>query len=264
MEHSTNPTRPLKVTFLGTGTSQGVPVIGCHCAVCTSPDKRNNRLRSSVLLELGDNTLIIDTGPDFRYQMLREKVSKLDAILLTHAHKDHIAGLDDVRAFNRMQARPMDIYGDSRVHEALRREFYYAFQPSPYPGIPQLHLHLLDGQPMSLFGYHIQPIEVMHHLLPVYGFRIDDFAYITDAKTISQPEKNKLKNLDVLVVNALQLKPHISHFTLEEAVAFSLEIGAKRTYFTHISHFLGLHETVEESLPEGIFLAYDGLILTCQ
>lgn len=263
MEHTTDATSPLKITFLGTGTSQGVPVIGCSCEVCTSSDPRNNRLRSSVLLTKGDFQCIIDTGPDFRYQMLREKVQRLDAILLTHAHKDHIAGLDDVRAFNRMQAKAMDIYGDSRVHEALKREFYYAFQPSPYPGIPQLQLHLLDGSPFALGPLAIQPLEVMHHLLPVYGFRVGNFAYITDAKTVAAPEKAKLKNLDILVVNALQIKPHISHFTLEEAIAFAEEIGAKETYFTHISHFLGLHHDIDAKLPPHIHLAYDGLKLIC-
>jgi phosphoribosyl 1,2-cyclic phosphate phosphodiesterase len=263
MEHTTDATSPLTITFLGTGTSQGVPVIGCQCAICISTDARNKRLRSSVLLTKGDQKVIIDTGPDFRYQMLREKVNRLDAILLTHAHKDHIAGLDDVRAFNRMQAKPMDIYGDNRVHEAIKREFYYAFQPSPYPGIPQLQLHLLDGTPFELGHLSIQPIEVMHHLLPVYGFRIGDFAYITDAKTISTSEKAKLKGLSILVINALQIKPHISHFTLEEAIEMAKELGAKNTYFTHISHFLGLHEEVQAILPPTIHLAFDGLTLSC-
>ncbi|WP_090629190.1 MBL fold metallo-hydrolase [Parapedobacter indicus] len=249
------------IKFLGTGTSQGIPVIACNCEVCRSSDARDKRLRSSVLLQLADKNMVIDTGPDFRYQMLREQVDHLDAILFTHSHKDHIAGLDDVRAFNRQQGGAIDIYGAREVHEALRREFYYAFTAKKYPGIPQLELHEITLSPFFLFGVKIIPIEVMHYMMPVLGFRLGDFTYITDAKTVSEAEIKKIVGTKILVVNALQQEPHISHFTLDEAIAFAQRVGAAQTYFTHISHKLGLHKEVERKLPKGISLAYDGLVL---
>ncbi len=249
------------IKFLGTGTSQGIPVIACDCEVCRSPDARDKRLRSSVLLQLADKNIVIDTGPDFRYQMLREQVDHLDAILFTHSHKDHIAGLDDVRAFNRQQGGAIDIYGAREVHDALRREFYYAFTEKKYPGVPQLELHEITLSPFCLFGIEVIPVEVMHYMMPVLGFRVGDFTYITDAKTVSEAEIEKISGTKVLVVNALQQAPHISHFTLDEAIAFAQRIGASQTYFTHISHKLGLHEEVERELPKGISLAYDGLVL---
>ncbi|WP_353184948.1 MBL fold metallo-hydrolase [Parapedobacter lycopersici] len=252
----------MTVKFLGTGTSQGVPVIACDCRVCTSPDPKDKRLRSSILVELNNRNIVIDTGPDFRYQMLREQVTRLDAILFTHSHKDHVAGLDDVRAFNRQKGGAIDIYGTTEVHEALEREFYYAFSAKKYPGVPQLELHQITTAPFPLFGAMIQPIEVMHYMMPVLGFRIGDFTYITDAKTVAEPEAEKIKGTKILVVNALQRDPHISHFTLDEAVAFAQQVGAEQTYFTHISHRLGRHEEVQRELPSGISLAYDGLILT--
>lgn len=252
----------MTIKFLGTGTSQGVPVIACDCEVCRSSDIRDKRLRSSVLLQLGDKNIVIDTGPDFRYQMLREHVDHLDAILFTHSHKDHIAGLDDVRAFNRQQGSAIDIYAASEVHEALKREFYYAFTAKKYPGVPQLELHEITPSPFLLFGVQIVPIEVMHYMMPVLGFRVGDFTYITDAKTVSESEIEKITGTKILVVNALQLDPHISHFTLDEAIAFAQRIGASQTYFTHISHRLGRHEDVQRKLPKGISLAYDGLLLT--
>jgi len=212
-------------------------------------------------LQLADKNIVIDTGPDFRYQMLREQVDHLDAILFTHSHKDHIAGLDDVRAFNRQQGRAIDIYGAHEVHEALRREFYYAFTAKKYPGIPQLELHEITLSPFFLFGVEIIPIEVMHYMMPVLGFRVGDFTYITDAKTVSDTEIKKIVGTKILVVNALQQEPHISHFTLDEAIAFAQRVGAAQTYFTHISHKLGLHEEVEQKLPPGISLAYDGLVV---
>lgn len=248
------------IKFLGTGTSQGVPVIACDCEVCRSLDRRDKRLRSSVLIQLADKHIVIDTGPDFRYQMLREGVRHLDAILITHAHKDHIAGLDDVRAFNRQQGA-IDIYGTPAVHEALKREFYYAFAAQKYPGVPQLALHEINLTPFSLVGVEVIPIEVMHYRMPVLGFRLGGFTYITDAKTVDDEQIEKITGTDILVVNALQRAPHISHFTLDEAIAFAKRVGAAQTYFTHISHNLGRHEEVEKLLPPGISLAYDGLRL---
>ena len=248
------------VTFLGTGTSQGVPVIACGCEVCTSADSRDKRLRSSIMLQ-GDKTVVIDSGPDFRYQMLREKVQHLDAIVFTHEHKDHVAGTDDVRAFNYKQNQAMDMYADERVQIALKREFPYVFAEYQYPGIPKFNLHTITNEPFNIGDFTFIPIEVMHYKLAVKGYRINDFTYITDAKTISEAEKEKIKGSKILVINALQKETHISHFTLAEAIAFSNEIGAEKTYFTHISHRLGRHEDVSKELPLGIELAYDGLKL---
>lgn len=249
----------MKITFLGTGTSQGVPIIGCDCEVCTSADFHDKRLRTSVLLQENDKNIVIDTGPDFRYQMLRANVKTLDAVLLTHEHKDHIAGLDDVRAFNYRQKRAMDIYANKRVQEALKREFYYAFSEKKYPGIPLLTLHDINNEPFSVCGIDFIPIEVMHYKLPVLGFRTGGFTYITDAKTIAASEIEKIKGTKILVINALQKGSHISHLTLEEAIQLAGEIRAEKTYLTHISHNLGLYEKVSRELPEGIYLAYDGL-----
>lgn len=251
----------MKITFLGTGTSQGVPVIACRCEVCTSDDWKNNRLRSSVLIEINDKVMVIDSGPDFRYQMLREEVHQLDAILFTHEHKDHVAGLDDVRAFNFKHDREIDVYAEERVQKALKNEFSYIFSGINYPGIPRVVLHDIPNEPLEVQGIEVLPIRVMHYKLPVFGFRIGDFTYITDAKTISEEEKEKIKGSKILVLNALRKEDHISHFTLSEAIALAQEIGAEHTYFTHISHQLGLHDVVEETLPEGIHLAYDGLSL---
>lgn len=253
----------MTVTFLGTGTSQGVPVIACGCEVCTSADKHDNRLRSSILIESDDKTVAIDSGPDFRYQMLRANVQHLDAIVYTHEHKDHVAGMDDIRAFNFKQQAPMDIYADPRVQAALMREFPYIFDEfNRYPGIPQVNMHPIGLAPFDIGSIHFIPIEVLHYKLPVLGFRINDFTYITDAKTVSETEKEKIKGSKILVINALQKQTHISHFTLDEAIAFAQEIGAEKTYFTHISHRLGKHEAIAAELPAGIELAYDGLQLS--
>nr|MBC7612608.1 MBL fold metallo-hydrolase [Pseudopedobacter sp.] len=249
----------MKVTFLGTGTSQGVPVIACKCEVCTSQNPKDKRLRSSILIESDKKTIVIDTGPDFRYQMLREDVQKLDAVVFTHSHKDHIAGLDDVRAFNYKQQSAMDVYANLQVQEALKREFYYIFSDFKYPGIPLLNLHYIGLDPFSIGDIDLMPIEVLHYKLPVLGFRIKDFTYITDAKTVSDKEKDKIKGSKILVLNALQKEKHISHFTLTEAIDFAQEIGAEHTYFTHISHKLGKHDDTSKELPNGIHLAYDGL-----
>ncbi|WP_443938691.1 MBL fold metallo-hydrolase [Pedobacter sp. MW01-1-1] len=253
----------MRVTFLGTGTSQGVPVIACPCEVCKSLDKRDKRLRTSILVELGDKTLVVDSGPDFRYQLLRENVQDLDAVLFTHEHKDHIAGLDDIRPFNYLLKKVIDVYAVERVQAALKREFYYIFADTKYYGLPQIALHTFtNGEDFTVGETQITPIEVMHHLLPVTGYRFGNFTYITDAKTISEESFEKIKGTKVLVINALQRVPHISHFTLDEAIAFAEKVGAETTYLTHISHNLGMHEAVEKELPAGIFLAYDGLKIT--
>jgi phosphoribosyl 1,2-cyclic phosphate phosphodiesterase len=249
------------ITFLGTGTSQGVPVIACNCEVCTSADTRDNRLRTSILIEGEGKVIAIDSGPDFRYQMLRAKVQRLDAIVFTHEHKDHIAGLDDIRAFNYRQNGPVDVYADERVQTALKREFYYIFEEFKYPGIPQLNLHTIGLEPFNIGNVHFIPIEVMHYKLPVLGFRINDFTYITDAKTVSETERQKIKGSKILVINALQMQNHISHFTFDEAIAFAEEMGAEKTYLTHISHRLGKHEDILKLLPPNIEPAYDGLKL---
>lgn len=252
----------MTITFLGTGTSQGVPVIACNCEVCTSADPKDKRLRSSILIETGSKVIVIDSGPDFRYQMLRENVQHLDAIIFTHEHKDHIAGLDDVRAFNYKQKGPIDVYADTRVQLALQREFEYIFADFKYPGVPEVNMHTIGLDPFTIDGTNFIPIEVMHYRLPVLGFRINDFTYITDAKTISEKEKEKIRGTKILVVNALQKQRHISHLTLDEAITFAKEIGAEKTCFTHISHRLGKHVDIAMELPAGIELAYDRLKLT--
>jgi phosphoribosyl 1,2-cyclic phosphate phosphodiesterase len=251
----------LTVTFLGTGTSQGVPVIACDCDVCTSADPRDKRLRSSVMIENDGKVIVIDSGPDFRCQMLRENVQRLDAIVFTHEHKDHIAGLDDIRAFNYKQQAPIDVYATKRVQEALKHEFHYIFADFKYPGIPQVTFHTIGDDPFFIGDLKFIPIEVMHYMLPVLGFRINDFTYITDAKTVAEKEVEKIKGSKILVINALQKQNHISHFTFDEAIAFARMIGAEKTYFTHISHRLGKHADISKMLPAGIELAYDGLKL---
>lgn len=247
-------------TILGSGTSQGIPVIACECHVCTSGKVEDNRLRCSVLLEIGGKNYVIDAGPDFRQQMLKFRVKSLEAVLFTHEHKDHVAGLDDVRAFNFIENRDMDIYCTKAVEEALRREYHYAFHEDKYPGIPQLNIIPIENKPFELSGkIPVMPIEVMHYFMPVLGFRFGDFAYITDAKTVETVEIEKLKGVKVLVVNALRKEPHISHFNLEEALAFIEQVKPERAYLTHISHLFGTHEEIENELPEHVFAAYDGL-----
>lgn len=250
---------PLKITFLGTGTSQGIPVICCNCEVCRSEDARDKRLRVSVLIETADRTIVIDSGPDFRYQMLRAGVKDLDAIIYTHEHKDHIAGLDDIRPFNYLLQKNIDIYATPRVQDALKREFSYIFTEHFYPGLPQIDMHTVIDEPFLIGQTEIIPLPVMHYKLPILGYRIGDFSYITDAKTISAETREKVKGTKVLVINALQKEPHISHFTLDEALEFAAEIGAETTYLTHVSHNLGKHADISSELPAGIQLAYDGL-----
>jgi len=247
------------ITFLGTGTSQGVPFIGCKCNVCTSTDARDKRLRASIWVKTENTSIVIDTGPDFRYQMLRAEVPTLDAVVFTHGHKDHVAGLDDVRAFNYWQNSGIDVYADKYTEEVLRREFQYVFNGIQYPGIPVLDIIPITGEPFTIGDVTLQPIQVMHYKLPVYGFRIGNFGYITDANYIAPEEIEKLKGTEILVLNALRHEPHVSHFTLSEAMDLAKEIGAARTYFTHASHQLGLHAALEADLPEGMFMAYDGL-----
>lgn len=249
----------IKITFLGTGTSQGIPVIACDCDVCVSKDPRDNRLRSSVLLSVGDKNIVIDTGPDFRQQMLRANVQHLEAVIYTHSHKDHVAGMDDVRAFNFKQKQDMEIYCTRAVEEALKREFSYVFGGNPYPGIPKVNINLIDNQLFEVNGISFLPIEVMHYKMPVFGYRLGDFAYITDAKTVAPAEKAKLKGTKILVVNALRISEHISHFNLEEALAFIDEIQPEQAYLTHISHLLGKHADVEVTLPKHVRIAHDGM-----
>ncbi|MGN6603598.1 MAG: MBL fold metallo-hydrolase [Ginsengibacter sp.] len=251
----------LRVTFLGTGTSGGVPMIACDCAVCTSEDAKDNRLRRSILVESKTTTLIVDTTPDFRTQMLREKVKKLDAVIFTHPHKDHIAGLDDIKAFNFFQHKAVAVYANKMTEESLRREFYYIFAENKYPGIPHIHLHTITDKIFVVGDIPVQPVLVYHLNMPVLAFRFGDFAYITDANRIDDEEKEKLKGIKTLVVNALRKTSHISHFNLEEAVNLAKELQVSEAYFTHISHQLGLHEDVEKDLPDHIHLAYDGLQL---
>ena len=250
------------VTFLGTGTSQGVPVIGCPCPVCQSLDFRNKRFRASIHLEVLGQSIVIDTGPDFRMQMLREGIKKLDAVLFTHEHKDHTAGLDDIRPFNYYQQADIPIFGRLAVLEQLQREYAYIFNEKRYPGVPQVDCVEIDHNPFQIKGVDITPIPVLHYKLPVLGFRIGNFSYITDANHIPEESFALLEGTEILVLNALQKEAHISHFTLDQAIEQALRIGAKKTYFTHISHRLGLHHEVEKELPEGMFLAYDGLKLS--
>jgi phosphoribosyl 1,2-cyclic phosphate phosphodiesterase len=248
-----------KVSFLGTGTSTGIPMIGCTCAVCTSTNSKDKRLRSSVLIQSNTTAIIIDTTPDFRYQMLRTNTTHLDAVLYTHPHKDHMAGLDDIRALNFLTKKPMDIYANSLTEEAVRRDFYYAFADTKYPGVPELNLITIDETAFLIGDLPIQPILVYHHKMPVYGFRIGDFTYITDANRIDAEQMDLIRGSRVLVLNALRKEDHISHFTLQQAVDISIELEVPEVYFTHISHQLGKHEDINLELPPHIKLAYDRL-----
>lgn len=251
----------MKVTFLGTGTSQGVPVIGCDCEICQSMDYRDKRLRSSVHIEVDNHSIVIDTGPDFRQQMLRERTEKLDFVLFTHSHKDHTAGLDDVRAFNFKQNMDMPLYGNAQVLEQLKTEYYYAFLEKKYPGTPQLQLNTITEDSFEVNGLKITPLPVTHLHMPVLGFRIKDFSYITDANFIPDSTFERLEGTKVLVLNALQKESHISHFNLEEAIAIAKQVGAEKTYFTHLSHKMGLHAEVSKGLPSSIEIGYDGLVI---
>ncbi|HOY94551.1 MAG TPA: MBL fold metallo-hydrolase [Catalimonadaceae bacterium] len=251
----------MKITFLGTGTSQGIPLIACSCYVCQSLDYRDKRLRTSVMVEDGPHTFVVDAGPDFRLQMLRNNVRKLDGLLITHEHKDHVAGLDDVRAFNYIQNKSMPVFGLPRVLDHIRIEFAYAFAEKKYPGVPQIELIDIGHDPFSSQGFNIIPIPVMHAKLPILGFRFGDFAYITDCNYLSPESMELIRGSKVLVLNALQKTHHISHYTLEEAIAVANVLEVPQVYFTHISHRMGLHKEVEKELPSHIRLANDGLII---
>lgn len=252
----------ITITFLGTGTSQGVPVIACDCAVCHSQDPKDQRLRTSILISTNKQNIVIDTGPDFRQQMLRENVQRLDAVVFTHEHKDHVAGMDDIRAFNFKQKEDMNVFATDRVQEAIKREFPYIFSENKYPGVPLVRLNTISNQPFDINGIEFTPIDVMHYKMPVYGFRIKDFSYITDCNYIPPKEKDKIRGTKVLVIDALRKEKHISHFNLEEAIALIKEMEVEQAYLIHISHLFGKYADEMPNLPDGIELAYDGLKLT--
>jgi len=249
----------MKISFLGTGTSQGIPVIGCDCAVCKSSDSRDKRLRSSIMVEIAGKTIVIDTGPDFRQQMLSNKVENITAVLFTHEHKDHVAGLDDIRPFNFKHNKPIEVYAEDRVQKALRREFAYIFAENKYPGIPRINMNMIENKEFIVEGVKVLPVRAFHHKLPIFGFRINDFAYLTDVKSVPEEEKKKLKDLKVFVITCLRKEEHISHMNLEETLEFIEEIKPQKTYLNHLSHRFGLHSEEEIKLPPGIFIGYDGL-----
>jgi len=251
----------VQLEFLGTGTSQGVPVLGCTCAVCTSNNVCDNRLRSSVLISTNNTKILIDTGPDFRYQMLRSNNVDIDAVLYTHEHIDHVAGMDDVRAINFLQKKNLPLYGSADVEESLKRIFHYAFAKHLYPGAPRVNFNLIENKPFQIAGTEVIPILVKHGKMPVFGFRFGDLTYITDAKQISNKELDKVRGSKILIINALRISEHHSHFNLEQALEVMKKINPEQGYFTHISHLLGKHSEVEKQLPSHIHLAYDGLIL---
>ena len=253
---------PLTITFLGTGTSSGVPMVACDCRVCISDDKKDKRLRSSILVQSATTSFVVDTTPDFRYQMLREQVKKLDAVLYTHPHKDHIAGLDDVKAFTFNSGNPMEVYANELTQESLKREFYYIFTDKKYPGIPQINLNTIDLTPFSIGDIPVIPILVWHLHMPVFGFRFGNFTYITDANRMEESEKEKIKGSEILILNALRHKKHLSHFTLKEATDLVQELQISQAYFTHVSHQLGRHQEINGELPNAIELAYDGMQLS--
>ncbi len=251
----------MKVTVLGTGTSQGIPVVACDCEVCKSDDKLDKRLRTSVMIETPSVNILIDAGPDLRYQMLRERIKRLDAILITHDHKDHIGGIDDIRAFNWVLKKPMDIYARKNVMHAIKREVFYAFAKDKYPGVPEINLHYIENKPFKINGVEIFTIDALHHKLPVFGFRIGEFSYLTDANKISPKELDKMRGSKYVIINALRKEKHISHFNLQEAVDILLDLKPEHGYITHISHQMGCHKDIQKELPENISLAYDGLKL---
>ena len=253
----------VQITFLGTGTSSGVPMVACQCSVCQSLDAKDKRLRSSILVQSETTTIVVDATPDFRQQMLKEKIMGIDAILITHPHKDHIGGLDDTKAFQYFQQRPTLIFGSKSSLDGVKKELPYAFDGTNYPGIPSFDLHEIDDAPFIVGDIPIVPISVLHYKMPVHGFRFGDFTYITDANSISEAEKEKIKGSDMIVINALRKQKHISHFSLQEAIDLAKETEAKQAFFTHISHQLGKHKDINNELPENMQLAYDGLRLSC-
>ncbi len=250
-----------QLTFLGTGTSQGVPMIGCGCEVCKSTDPRDKRLRASVLVKHEGLRILVDAGPDFRYQMLRAGVSSLDAILLTHNHKDHTGGLDDIRAFNYLEKKATQIYCEKYVEESLRKEYSYAFEEIRYPGAPEWDVHIIDDKPFTVNGVEIIPIRGRHFKLPVLGYRFGNIAYCTDMNHIPDEEYEKLQNLDHFIINCVRRGRHISHYSLEQAIEVAQKVGAKHSWLTHLSHQLPCYEDLKKELPEGILPAFDGLVL---
>ncbi len=254
----------MKITFLGTGTSQGVPVIACDCAICLSDDPKDNRLRASLLVETASNTFVIDAGPDFRQQMLRARVKKIDGIFLTHEHKDHISGMDDLRAFNYRSQAAIDIYAEERVQNAVRKEYAYVFSENQYPGVPKMELHNIDKYNIIIGDDTIIPLRIFHYRLPILGFRIGDMAYITDANYIPEETKEKLIGVKYLVINALRKEKHISHFSLGEALSFVEEISPRYAFITHIGHQMGKHADINRELPANVTLAWDGLEVSCK
>ncbi|MCK5846833.1 MAG: MBL fold metallo-hydrolase [Bacteroidales bacterium] len=251
----------MKLTFLGSGTSQGIPVIGCKCTVCASDNSKDKRLRSSVLVENDEDIFTIDAGPDFRQQLLRENVNKLSAILITHGHKDHIGGLDDVRAFNYLQKKPMDIWADKSAIESIKKEFHYAFKKNKYPGLPSFNIHTINTKYIEIGSTKVTPIPLLHHKLEVKAFRIKDLSYITDANYIPEESYRLLEGSNVLIINALRKEKHVSHFNLKEALMVIERIKPQKAYITHISHLMGLHNEVIKELPKNVFFAYDGLTI---
>lgn len=251
----------MKIVFLGTGTSTGVPMIGCHCEVCASTDKRDYRSRTSIFIEINGKKIVVDTGPDFRTQLLLNKIEDVDAILFTHNHKDHTSGLDDIRPINYLKNKHIDIFAESYVQDSLKREYAYIFHEKDYPGIPLIRLHTITDATFCIDDIEIIPIRVWHKNLPVLGFRIGGFTYITDANFIDESNLEKIAGSEILVINGLQRTPHYSHFTLDEALEIIAGLKPAKAYITHISHKLGLHADVENSLPENVFLAHDGLVL---
>jgi phosphoribosyl 1,2-cyclic phosphate phosphodiesterase len=249
----------LTITFLGTGTSQGIPLIGCNCEVCRSVDFRDKRLRTSIHIEVNNKSFIIDSGPDFRQQVLRERIRKLDALIFTHEHKDHTAGMDDIRSYNFHQQKNMPIYGTKKVLDQIKKEFSYAFAEFKYPGVPLIDPIEIENKPFEIEGIRFLPIEVKHFKLPVFGYRINDFTYITDANSISDQEIKKIEGSKIIVLNALQKTEHISHFTFDEAVNLLKKLKPEKAFLTHLSHRMGLHKEVEKELPDFIRIAYDGL-----
>jgi phosphoribosyl 1,2-cyclic phosphate phosphodiesterase len=254
-----SPSSKMKLTFLGTGTSTGVPVIACNCDVCQSPDVKDKRFRTAAMLSVGETNIVIDCGPDFRIQMLRHKVDNMDAVLFTHAHRDHIAGLDDIRAFNYILNKTIDVYGSAETLASVKEQFPYIFVPGRYFGVPQLTMNSIDENPFRIGNIEFRPILVMHQEMKVFGYRIQDFTYITDANYIAPEQLEKVKGSKILVLNALRNSRHVSHFSLSEALGIIDIIKPERAYLTHISHFLGKHDIVEDKLPPNVHLAYDGL-----
>jgi phosphoribosyl 1,2-cyclic phosphate phosphodiesterase len=254
----------MQITFLGTGTSQGVPLIACQCIVCQSTDLHDKRLRSSILVKSNGANIVVDSGPDFRQQMLSAGLQRLDGLVFTHAHKDHIAGFDDIRGFNFAMKRPIDVYCTDIVEHQMRQEFHYIFSEHRYPGIPEINLHRINAHTdFTVSGVLVQPIEVMHFKLPVLGFRFHNFVYITDANAISESSMQQIEGCDTLVLNALRKETHVSHFSLDEALAIIEQVKPRRAFLTHISHQLGLHKEVSSTLPSNVFLAYDNLTIDC-